>query len=576
MTSVAERPAPDRVGRGSSPSVIWWYVATIALGTVLFFAAALRQPFNQNEIQQMAPYGSNDIGEIVGATRQPPLDPLAGALVQHLFGMGQWQQRLVPTLAGVGTLVVLSLLLVRLGLGRVGAFAILALAISPLMIRFAAYTRPYSTPVFLICLFIYACQRWLLDRRPRWLVLAAATAVALFLTRIPEPAVFLAVTAAVLAWFALRRRVSWAAAWPIITICAGALLVVGLPMSRLLAEQAAMYANEEGIAARIDPGLHHLTTTVLPLMSDWLPWWPLTAAMVLVVLALGDSRRWLFGQWAWWPSLAAPVVWIIAYLFVSGVDLEAVPYRPRYLYFFLPAFFFVVAALARTVVRMRGPHRALSMGLAWLLAACLIGQLPAAATVVTEDEDPDFGLAAEVLKERVPDNAIVLYDNPNPIGRYHHPFLGVPRYMGQTPRVLPLTTVSKTPRAVPDSGPVYLLLLDRKYGATLFRHPEKTWTADVAGWVSEPHGRFVLYRPTKGQSGKDGVIEAGKEFGQALGPSVGFPESRAAVSVLATTGNREDVYAQLDDMYARADPTDDTTREAIRSVGSHIDWKPDD
>jgi hypothetical protein len=385
----------------------------------------------------------------------------------------------------------------------------------------------------------------------------------------------MAAAAVVLAWFALRGRLTWAAAWPVITICGGALLLVGLPMSRLLAESAAMYANEEGIAARIEPGLHHLRTTILPLMADWFPWWPCTLAMVVVVLALGDSRRWLFGQWAFWPSLAAPVGWIVVYVFMSGVNLDAVPYRPRYLYFLLPAFCFMVAALARTVVRMRGPHQALSVGVAWLLAACLIGQLPAAAKVVIEDEDPDFGLAAAMLKDRVPDDAIVLYDNPNPIGRYHHPFLGSPRYMGKTPRVLPVPAVSKAPRAVPDSGPVYLLLLDRKYGATLFRHPVNTWAADVPGWVGERYGRFVLYRPTQGQSGKDGVIEAGKSFGHALGPSVGFPESRAAVSLLAAAGNREDAYAYLDDMYARADPSDNSTRRTIRSVGAHIGWKPD-
>jgi hypothetical protein len=55
---------------------------------------AIRQPFSYDEIIQITPYGSNSVVEIVSATRQPPLDPLLGAMFQRLLGMGQLQQRL--------------------------------------------------------------------------------------------------------------------------------------------------------------------------------------------------------------------------------------------------------------------------------------------------------------------------------------------------------------------------------------------------------------------------------------------------------------------------------------------------
>jgi hypothetical protein len=463
----------------------------------------------------------------------------------------------VPMLAGIGTLIVVSLLLSHLRMGRAGAFAVLVLATSPLMVRYSAYTRPYATPVFLMVLFIYAVQRWLDDRRPGWLAVGCLAAFALPLTRVPEPAVFLATSAAALVALALGKYVPWHSVWPVGALCAASLALVGFPMYRDLARQASGYARDDklGALASIHAGLYHIKTTVLPLVAEWFPWWPVVVCVVAAALVLRESRRWLFGYWAWWAALAGPIAWLVFYHFLTGVRLEWLPYRPRFLYFFLPAFVLLVAALARAVAERRSAPRAWRLGLTALLVAALIGQLPATAKVVLEDEDPDFGLAAKVLTEQVPHNAIVLYDNPNPPGRYRHPFTGASRYMRDGPRVLSFLRASKHPKALSD-GPVYVLLLDRRFASTQFDNPTSTWKADVPGWRSEHHSRFVLYRPTRGQSGRDGVLRASREFGAALGPFVGFPEWWAAVRLLRSNGRHEEAQAVLEQMYAAADPAD--------------------
>src|SRR3954451_11732983 len=124
------------------PLAVWLYVVPVVVGAVFVVISGLHQPLNQNEMLQIAPYGSNSIHKIVAATRQPPLDPLAGALVQHVFGVGQLQQRLIPILAGIGMLVFLALLLWRLPLGVAGAFGLWMVATAPLYIRYSGYTRP--------------------------------------------------------------------------------------------------------------------------------------------------------------------------------------------------------------------------------------------------------------------------------------------------------------------------------------------------------------------------------------------------------------------------------------------------
>ena len=205
------------------------YAAAVLGGAVLIVATALAQPFNQNELVQMAPYASGTVREILDATRQPPLDPLLGAAVRRVLGEGQLLQRLVPVLAGIGTLTLFALLLRRLRLGSAARSRCSCSRRRRCFLRWTAYSRPYALPVFLMLLFVYAGHRWLVDRQAQWLLLAVPSAVLLPLARVPEPMVFLCTTAAVLALLSLRGKLEWRATRPLVAATLGASCSWGCP-----------------------------------------------------------------------------------------------------------------------------------------------------------------------------------------------------------------------------------------------------------------------------------------------------------------------------------------------------------
>ena len=551
----AEAPARVRSRLGGD---IPWYVGAVLVGCALNIAAAIRQPYSYDEIQQITPYGSNSIVEILSATRQPPLDPLLGALIQHVLGVGQLRQHLVPLLAGIGTLTLMSLLLRRLRLGPAGAFAVLVLATAPLMVRYSTYTRPYALPLFLMVLFAYAAQKYLDEGRRGWLVVAAVTAVALPLTRVAEPVVFLLTTAAILAFLGCRGRLSWAQSGPLIAASGGTLVLVGLPMYLLLAARAGSFydPSASGVLDRFGTGVREIATAVPPLLATSFPWWPATLLVIVTALALPASRRQLLQWWTWWPFLAAPVVFLLAYHFLNPFSFYALPYRARSLYFFLPAYVLVIAALSAVVTNGKAavPQR-LRIGLSVLLGGVLVGQLPATADVVLKNAAPDFGQISEVLTEDLPDDAIVLYDRPTPAGQSRQPFLGTPRYMGTTPYVQTVSDLVDDSDYIPENGPVYVLVNGQCASPGRCEPTRTPWDEDVPGWqIAYQVERFTLYEPTEGQAGPAGVIAALRAVGDALGPELGYVETFTAATLLEEQGRSAEGKALIDQMYSEATP----------------------
>ncbi|MEP6666915.1 MAG: glycosyltransferase family 39 protein, partial [Nocardioidaceae bacterium] len=470
---------------------------------------------------------------------------------------GQLRQRLVPVLAGIGMLVVMSLLFRRLRLGWAGAFGTWLLALAPEMLSISAYTRPYMLPMFLSVLFVYTAQRWLDERQPRWLVVTVLAAVLLPLARVPEPVVFLVTTAATLAWLTFRGRFSWSQAGPLIGICVGALAVVGYPMYRSLASEAPRLYDPSlaGIIDRFGKGVHELLTAFLPMLASWFPWWPITLLVLAAALALPASRRRLCQWWFFWPLLAGPLVFAVAYHFVTTLHLDVLPYRPRQAAFFLPAFTLVVVALASTIAEVKELPQRVKMGAFVLLGAILVGQLPAAAKVLTKNIAPDFAQAADVLAQDLPDDAIVLFDNPNPIGRWRSPWVGH-RFMGHDPPYTAgIPMLASDAWAIPNEGPVYLLFLDSQCGSVICDTPAQPWDRKIRGWhVESRFDRFTLYRSGAHLSGRTGVIRALRGFGTALGPRLGYPETFAAATVLKREGRGEVGRAIIEEMYAQATP----------------------
>ncbi len=537
-----------------------WYLGAVGVGAVLIVVAAITQPFNQNEIKQMAPYGSNSYTEITGGTRQPPLDPLLGALVKHLLGEGQLRQRLVPVLAGIATLAVMGLLLRRLQFGAVGAFGLWVMATAPLMVRYSAYTRPYALPLFLTVLFVYVVQRWFDEHRSRWLVLTTLVAVALPLARVPEPTMFLFTTASSLTWLKLRGRLSGSQAWPPVAVSVTALCAVGLPLvgglNSEMGSDGGATVTTAGFFDRFPAEVHELVTGFAPLMSAWFPWWPITVLVVGLAFLLPTSRRRLFHSWFLLPLVVPAVVWVLVYHFLSPYPLDQLPYRPRSLLFFVPAFVFVVVALGSAVVETRAWPSQLRIGLGALMAALVLGQLPATANVLVDNVAPDYGQVADVLTTDLPNNAVVLYHTPSPAGWWHQPFSARPRYMGNTPYVGSVSRLATSPGHVPKHGPVYVLMLDSEcaYSGLCDEAPQ-SWNEDLPGWrVKTRFDRFTLYEPDEPLSGRAGALRAMLDFADALGPDLGASETFTAAALLKLQGHPNRGKALIRQMYADAGP----------------------
>ncbi|MDQ1603651.1 MAG: hypothetical protein QOE01_1496 [Actinomycetota bacterium] len=571
MTGVLTRDAPAlrRTVHTAVPDA-WGYLSAVVIGSILIVITGLHQPLNQNEIQQIRPYGSLDVHAIVSATRQPPLDPLVGTLVQAVLGKGLWQQRLLPILAGIGTLVFLALLLRRLRTEWGGAIGLLIVATSPLMVRFSPYDRPYATPLFLMILFCYAAQRWLDDRQRRWLALLAVVAVALPLTRVPEPSVLLATTGLGLTVLAWRKRRTWAEILPVVAISWLAMLFVAYPMYRQLKSSASGIAQTNLLDAITSSpsGMKKLVTVVVPILGEWFPLRPLTLLLLLTSLLIPAARRRLLSWWFFLPLALAPIAFAV--LYYIEIRYSLLPYRPRHAYFFVPVLALVASAVATVAIGEAGSRtpRRVQVFTALLLGAVVLGQLPATAKVVFGKEAADFALASHVLTSEVPCNATVLYNNPTEPGQWQQSFLGSPRWMGKHPRVVSVHSTTPHVGRIPDRGqPIYILLLDSQCGSAVCDLPAKPWAVHIDGWTVERFDRFALYRPTDGQTGRRGALQAAMEFRRAMSPSLGYSWTFAAMGLIARQGDVGRAHQLLERLYRQVGA--DSAAEIARKNAQH-------
>lgn len=542
-------PAPSA---RALPGESLWYAGAVVLGAVLVVTASITQPYNQNEWAQIAPYGSSDLHKIVSGTRQPPLDPLLGALVQHLFGEGQLRQRLVPALCGIGSLAVAAALLRRMRLGAVGVLAMLVLATAPIFVRYSAYIRPYALPTLLMLLVAWAGSRWLDDGRRRFLLLAAASALLLPLARVPEPTVFLGTSALVLAWRGWRGSLPRARAWVLGATLLASLVTIGAISFLTLAHQTGNVFDSNPVHAlhRLPTGVREGVTYVLPLLAHWFPWWPVTVVFLVLAVALPAARRELRGLWFWLPLALAPVVFLVAYHTVNPYPLDIRHYRARFAYFFVPGLVLLVAAVGRALSTWgaqkwgaghRVGHRAGSRLGAVAVAVLLVSQLPTTWSVVTQDDVPDYGEAGAVLRADVPADAVVLYDSPAPPALWRVPFFGRSRYLVGAPQVTAVSQVANGRKHPTASGPVYLLLLDSPCATSVVCDmPAVDWSGRVPGFrVARRFSRFTLYAPTEGQRGTDGATRALGQLAQGYGTAGGDIDVYAQAQLLQRAGERD-------------------------------------
>ncbi|MFY9913164.1 MAG: glycosyltransferase family 39 protein, partial [Nocardioidaceae bacterium] len=502
---------------------LWVYAGAVLTGAVVIVLASIRQPYNQNELLQMAPYGSDSVGEIVSGTRQPPLDPLLGAIVQHLLGVGQMRQRLVPAIAGICTLVLLAWLLRRVGTGVAGAAALWLLATMPLFVRYSAYTRPYALPLCLMLVFVVVTHCWLTSGRRGWLLLVGLAAVALPLSRVPEPTVFLLTVIATMVVSAMRHRIEWRRAIPPAVLAAMALLFAGVPMVWSLAESAPGLwdPHPSHVIDRLPTGFEEFTQGFLPLMGRAIPFWPLTLSLVALAFIVPASRRILATWWFFWPLTAAPIVFVLAYHFLSSVNFDTLPYRTRAAYFFAPPIILAMAALASACWNNTLMTTWVRAGAGVAFAVTLCAQLPALHATVSEPDVPDFGAAAALVNDQVSADDIVLFDRPGPPGSYHITFQGTSRYLADGRSILQVTQLLRHPEKVANGADIYLLV-DGDCTGSICAPGLTTWNQRVQGWrLVGTADVFALYAPRRTSTGRAAAADGLLALSQKLGPEVG-------------------------------------------------------
>jgi 4-amino-4-deoxy-L-arabinose transferase-like glycosyltransferase len=557
-----------------------WYVGAVLLGAVLIVITAINQPYNQNEWQQIQFYGSSNLHKIISGTRQPPLDPLLGALVQHLLGVGQLRQRLEPALAGVGSLALMSLLLRRMRLGLIGVLAAFVLATAPIFVRYSAYIRPYALPLFLMLGVCYVSSRWLEDGRRVWIVLAAVGALLLPLTRVPEPTVFLVTSALVLVVLGRRGVLPRVRATRLAVTLIVALVTVGLVSALTLASKThgVLDLNPVHALRRTPTGAREIVTYVVPLLAHWFPWWPVTVAFLVLAIALPVARRELLGLWFWVPIVLAPIAFLIAYHTVNPYPLDIRHYRARFAYFFAPGFVFLVAAVGRGLAQWGSRRRIGAKVGAIALGVLLVSQLPTTYDVLTKADGPDFGEAGSVLRSDVPHDGVVLYDSPALNGRWRQPFFGRSRYLVDDPKIASVVGLGKGSTKFRGGGPVYILLLDSACATSVVCDlPALPWSGKVDGYrVLRRFSRFTLYAPEDGQHGSQGAVRALSALASAYGDSANQINVFAQARVLADHGRATQAARLLAERCAaeKTKRAADACRKAAHHYGLPIAPRP--
>lgn len=222
------RPTPATTAVPKPAPAGWWTVdrltwGMVALGVLLRLARYLQRfPLWHDEAFLAVNFLDRDFGDLLRPLDYlqvaPPLFLVVELAVVKAVGFSEWSLRLVPTLAGVASLVVLRDLARRLAGPRPALVAVGFLAVSYSPLRHANEVKPYATDLLVACLLLALAARWL-DRpgRAGWLVaLAVVTPAAVFLSL---PAAFVAGGAAlalaprVVRVGTARERLALAACW---------------------------------------------------------------------------------------------------------------------------------------------------------------------------------------------------------------------------------------------------------------------------------------------------------------------------------------------------------------------------
>lgn len=347
-------PAPDRPRRGWQAACEWLPVLALALGVALrLWQFVFNRSLWLDEAYLVAGMAGRDMVQLLtqplGNNQAAPLGFLAlTRMATMALGESDWVFRLVPLLAGVGSLVVAGLIGCRV-FRRPGARALFLalLGLSPVLVYYSSEFKQYAVDVLVMLAMIWAALRFSLDRPAEgawWL--AGIGAVGIWLS---HPSVFvLAAVGTVLGLESCMRR-----RWPAV----GWLVLVG-------SVWASSFAASYALSLRALSGNSVLGGFWTHAYAPWPPvgtdeWrWYLDSALGLVYLALRhegiahhltEPGWWDAVNWALFaltvaglaamarskPRLAAILVLAVA-VTVAASALHLYPFRSRLILFLVP------------------------------------------------------------------------------------------------------------------------------------------------------------------------------------------------------------------------------------------------
>jgi hypothetical protein len=504
-------------------------VAAVALGAVILIVASEAIPYHIDELRQIAAYDEpySVVVEASLAQQQPPLNSVLGASVQRLLGVGDWQQRLVSVLAGIGALITVGIITLRAGFKYGAAATVLILALSPVFVTVTAYARPYALPLFLALLFVLMTDLWLVSAHSWVVVGILGSAMLLPLSRPTEPLLVLGAAIAILAaYLVFGRSKDWVGTpWVPIGVSGLALIAVGMPMLVPLRSSLGQYSD-----LGIDVGeILERAGSDLPGAFDRLfPLLPVVIVLVVAAVALPASRR-LLNRW-WFLVLALVPVGFIASFYAGSAGF--VPFSDRYTYFLWVALAIVMGALVgglpagtgrrfdRAIPVLTGVLIVLFVSASAVALGRNLSQTTIDATMDLEYR-PDFEAASNLIAGSTPGDALVLFDVARPLYHYRNPFAGSGRYIDDSRLIISVLEVTTRP-ALPAGLPIAVLTLGTP--------------VEVTGWNRVTRGQFHLYTPTNDLRGAEGAIEAMVAMSEAHGSDIGATWALAAAAVVAQEG----------------------------------------
>lgn len=526
-------------------------VAAIVVGSVILVIGMLEEPYHIDELRQVRSYSRpmSVLIELSYGQEQPPLDPILGKVVQRVLGQGHVQQRLHPTILGMGVLALLAMLLWRTGL-RIGTpSAVLVYSIVPVVVGVTAYARQYALPIFLSLTFLLAAERWLRARSRLALVVVVVVALSLPLARSVEPLIFLAAAAtALILWRITGRTVGWAApVWPVAGSAIAGLVVVGLPvLARFRAEASEFISLADGLMERTS----RLVTDLPVALAESASVWPVAAAVLILASATPAVRRFLATEWWIWPLIAIPFGFAGAFFLLANTDQ---PFFLRYTYsWWLPFAVLVGVAVESAVTTLREHRRD-------LLASATVGSVAILVVILavalgrdlTRDDWVDYEPLGTLIEQELAPEVVVYFDNLVPLGNYRAGYAGYGRFTAPDRATPSAPAVVRNPTvARPDAGFVVAIS-----GPPL----------DVPGWTRIPASTAMnLYLPHEPIAGPEDAGHSLILFGRAAHPSTGAMLRLAGASLLFAAGDLDTACTEVADIGLQDAALQEQVAELIR------------